>query len=179
MVVRGVLGPSCWRSLLHLACCAVPQLADELGYVLSDSRKLGITEWQEHISEVAASTGLSGREVSGGCSSRHDALRPFCAFVAGMDCRCPWLTAHDCRFVQGLFELAARTYAARRSMQGSVDGSEEVALADILAADGKTADGADRGNAKGSANRPKGRSSTSKRSRMSPTPNIREEIDAW
>lgn len=35
---------------------------------------------------------------------------------------------------QGLFELAAKTYAAKRSMQGSIDGGDEFALADILAA---------------------------------------------
>ena len=44
---------------------APPQLAEELGYSVSDSRKGGSTEWQEHISEVAATTGLSGREVRG------------------------------------------------------------------------------------------------------------------
>lgn len=38
---------------------------------------------------------------------------------------------------QGLFELAAKTYAARRSMQGSMDGgaADEFVLADILAAE--------------------------------------------
>ena len=31
---------------------------------MTGSRKPGFSEWQEHISELAASTGLSGREVS-------------------------------------------------------------------------------------------------------------------
>lgn len=35
---------------------------------------------------------------------------------------------------QGLFKLAAKTYAARRSLQGSMDGDESFALADVLAA---------------------------------------------
>lgn len=39
------------------------QLAEELGYATRDPRKPGFSEWQEHISEVAATTGLSGREV--------------------------------------------------------------------------------------------------------------------
>ena len=39
------------------------QLAEELGYAVGDSAKPGASEWQEHISEVAASTGLSGRQV--------------------------------------------------------------------------------------------------------------------
>lgn len=51
------------------------QLAEELGYAVSESRKPGSTEWQEHISEVAASTGLSGREVSRG-PRRRSAVSP-------------------------------------------------------------------------------------------------------
>lgn len=39
------------------------QLAQELGYTVADSRKPGSSEWQEHISEVAATTKLSGRQV--------------------------------------------------------------------------------------------------------------------
>lgn len=134
------------------------ELAGELGYAVTGSRKPGFSEWQEHISELAASTGLSGRE--------------------------------------GLFELASKTYAARRSMQGSVDGGEDMALADILTADAVGARAAS-ANSKASAENGAivGRSSssakgagtgkaktkpattTTKRNRVAP--NIREEIDAW
>ena len=80
------------------------ELAEELGYGVSDSRRSAPTEWQEHISEVAATTGLSGRE--------------------------------------GLFELAAKTYAAKRSLQGSLDGGgDELPLVDILAAAAADAQG--------------------------------------
>lgn len=53
--------------LLRMLSCfilvtSVVQLAEELGYAV-ETRKPGTSEWQEHISEVAASTGLSGRQV--------------------------------------------------------------------------------------------------------------------
>lgn len=51
------------RHFLWTLACVLLQLADELGYAVSDSRRPGSSEWQAHISEVAATTGLSGREV--------------------------------------------------------------------------------------------------------------------
>ncbi len=61
-------GPQPCMLPLHTMLDAFPamQLAEELGYAV-ETRKPGTSEWQEHISEVAASTGLSGRQVR--CSS--------------------------------------------------------------------------------------------------------------
>ena len=78
--------------------------------------------------------------------------------------------------LQGLFELAAKTYAARRTMQGSLDGAEEVALADILAADLATSSN---GNGSSSSRGSGSSRAKSRRSRSDRAPTVREEIDAW
>ncbi|KAL4859881.1 hypothetical protein ACK3TF_000138 [Chlorella vulgaris] len=112
------------------------ELADELGYAVSDSRRPGSSEWQAHISEVAATTGLSGRE--------------------------------------GLFELAAKTYAARRSMQGSIDCAEDDVMTGALSVDPLSTDRPcePRSTAAG------GTSDSAKQARGKPA-SMREEIDAW
>ena len=107
--------------------CLLPQLAAELGYEVSGSSTRRATEWQSHISEVAANTGLSGRE--------------------------------------GLFELAARTYAERRSLASSD-------LSDDDEQQQQQAPGSSSSSSKG-----KGRG---RRSRgVDQMPSVREEIDAW
>lgn len=72
--------------------------------------------------------------------------------------------------VQGLFELAAKTYAARRNMQDAGDG----AAADVaLAAGADQLDGADSAPAKGTR--------VAERPSLSGKPSgaFRAEIDAW
>lgn len=61
---RHALTVACMSCLHHIVSHPLPgmQLAEELGYAV-ETRKPGTSEWQEHISEVAASTGLSGRQV--------------------------------------------------------------------------------------------------------------------
>jgi hypothetical protein len=81
--------------------------------------------------------------------------------------------------LQGLFELAAKTYAARRTMQGSLDGADEVALADILAADLATSGASSNGNGSSSSRGSGSSRAKSRRSRSDRAPSVREEIDAW
>ena len=111
----------------------------------------------------------------------------------------------SCLCLQGLFELAAKTYAARRSMQGSMDGSDDFALADIILASEPSATLENRGNgtisasgketvsssgtgsnggtsngssSKGSISS-KAKAQPDRRARLDQMPSMREEIDAW
>ena len=181
-------------------------LAAELGYSVSDGslRRGGggvarrSTEWQEHVSEVAASTGLSGREVRptgerfrGGdgsvkrsalarvVSSPHPALNhplPACL----LDC-VPLPPA-----MQGLFELASKTYASRRSLQNSMDSSGEEEAEDPALAVATATAGAPPGESTGvgaAAGRPRNSkppgAAASGKGAARRTPSMREEIDAW
>jgi hypothetical protein len=140
---------------------ATLQLASELGYAVTGSRRTGSSEWQEHISELAATTGLSGREVSG---LYHAHVR--------VSCQDSWPIVQTVN-MQGLFELAAKTYAARRSMQGSIDAAEDNALDTVLAASADRLDGA---NSKPAKSR-----KVAERPSLSgkPAGAFRAEIDAW
>lgn len=85
---------------------------------------------------------------------------------------------------QGLFELAAKTYAARRSMQGSMDGgaADEFVLADILAAElSAAATGLSVASSSGSS----GSNGAAPKAKPPPAgkrnqlPGFRSEIDEW
>ena len=202
------------QSALNRMCCCSPlvQLAAELGYAVSDGslRRGGggvarrSTEWQEHVSEVAASTGLSGREVSSlaGQGEQGWLAEEECT-GKGVFISSGWLSTEPhlppaclpdrlrvCRptCLQGLFELASKTYASRRSLQNSMDSSSEEEADDPALVLANATAGSPPGESDGNsaaAGRPRNgkppgaAAAAAGKGAARRAPSMREEIDAW
>ncbi|KAL4425806.1 hypothetical protein ABPG75_009822 [Micractinium tetrahymenae] len=151
------------------------ELAEELGYAV-ETRKPGTSEWQEHISEVAASTGLSGRQGLFKLAAKTYGAR---RSLSSLD-----MSSIDASDEAALADLlAAEATAISVAANGSSPGSTVAGGNGSLAAVASSVSGgakADAGNGptgNGGAKAAKGRAaSTSRRSRR---PTVREEIDAW
>ncbi|KAL4445809.1 hypothetical protein ABPG77_009008 [Micractinium sp. CCAP 211/92] len=152
------------------------ELAEELGYAV-ETRKPGTSEWQEHISEVAASTGLSGRQGLFKLAAKTYGAR---RSLSSLDMSS--IDASDEAALADLLAPEANSIAVASNATGtgilaaSTDGNLPAVSASSADAGSRPGAGqpSDRG---GGSKAAKGRSAGA--SRRTSRPTVREEIDAW